>query len=200
MTSSDIAKGAAAWSRPRLVLHSRHPLDQLVSEFYSFAYNHPVPHGSEGRRRAFLQNRKEMRLLGVDAYVMKQLSWQLWWDTRYGLLLAWLRDPGAFGGWEVMHSTYEDMVTEFSPWVHRLVAFVTAPESTLQQEDDSALVRRVAGRLAAEHAQSFRPDSAHKRRVLPGSHLLDLRNATITAAWVQHGGLFRALGYEKASE
>eukprot|EP00730_Choanoeca_flexa_P006848 TRINITY_DN12232_c0_g1_i3.p2 TRINITY_DN12232_c0_g1~~TRINITY_DN12232_c0_g1_i3.p2 ORF type:complete len:410 (+),score=53.88 TRINITY_DN12232_c0_g1_i3:2920-4149(+) len=169
-----------------LIFHRRHPLDQIVSEFFSFAYSHPAPNArtSNATRIAeFHAHQAELRQQGVDAYALWQLNRTIWWNSRYGPYFHHRRYPEQYENIRIFHSHYETMVTDFRSWLKQLLAALKIDSPELYAY------------MLRKHAASFRTDGKHRRRVLPGAHKSDLRPATVARLWLLYGHRFEQLGY-----
>jgi hypothetical protein len=60
------------WS---LILHQRHPLDTLVSEFHSFGWVHPpAPEATPGQRKEHERRQERIRNVTADEYVSTRLQ------------------------------------------------------------------------------------------------------------------------------
>ncbi|EGD78699.1 hypothetical protein PTSG_01678 [Salpingoeca rosetta] len=147
--------------RPALIFHRRHPLDQLVSEYHSFGFQHPPPiQASEEALERFHAMRQRIQTMTIDEYVQEQLQSEEWWRVRYGALLHALRSPALLDHIQVVHSKYEDMVLHFRQWLVSILSVFTAW--------DDAHRNQVAEELELQFAESFKPDGRHKHRVWPG--------------------------------
>lgn len=167
------------WS---LVLHQRHPLDTLVSEFHSFGWIHPpAPEATPRQRREHHRRQERIRNVSADAYVSTRLPGL---RDRYAPYLELLRQPPA--GVRLVRSRYEDMVLFFPQWLSQLLA---------QLGCASVGVEAMREHLLEMHQAAFVSDGKHKRGVRPGAHLQELRPATIVDAYLAHATWMGELGY-----
>eukprot|EP00045_Choanoeca_perplexa_P003384 m.30882 g.30882 ORF g.30882 m.30882 type:complete len:402 (+) comp12011_c0_seq1:200-1405(+) len=171
-----------------LVFHRRHPLDQIVSEYYSFAFTHPPPNkrtASQEQIDEFYEHQHQLQVQGVDAYARVQFARDIWWESRYGLYFAHLAQPKEFQNVRVLHSKYEDMVLTFPTWLAALLEALRVDSKQLLDY------------MVKKHGNSFQADGKHKRHVLPGAHKQDLNTSTIASLWDDYGDKFSLLGYKK---
>eukprot|EP00049_Salpingoeca_infusionum_P002244 m.55139 g.55139 ORF g.55139 m.55139 type:complete len:490 (+) comp11467_c0_seq4:236-1705(+) len=174
--------------RPVVICHKRHPLDQLVSEYYSFGFTHPEPSdASEEKLRQFREHRQHIQSMSVDEYVLQQLANKVWWTVRYKVLLHYRESPSAYVGVEVIESMYEEMVMNFDTWLKRLITSITRNDISTGDE--------AYRRIYKSYSQSFHPDGHHRKSVFPGSHVAELKPQTISTAYEIHSAHFNALGY-----
>lgn len=91
-------------------------------------------------------------------------------------------------GVAVIRSRYEEMVTFFPQWLASLLAPL---EATYPPEMRALLHEQ----LRLHHAGSFSPDGKHKRSVLPGRFVEELRPDTIARLHSEHRAWWAELGY-----
>eukprot|EP01147_Barroeca_monosierra_P010621 gene10621-2743_t len=144
---------------PYIIMHRRHPLDQLVSEYHSFGFQHPPPvRASPKTLEEFYFRRERIQNLTVDEYVLMQLASHDWWSIRYGTLLHILNQKAS--NLQILHSKYEDMVFKFQSWLASLLnVFKTWPEETR---------KKIGQGIWQQFAPSFKPDGRHKHTLWPG--------------------------------
>ena len=174
--------GGWSW---RLVLHQRHPLDTLVSEYHSYGWTHPAaPESSAQQRLDHEAKQSTIRNVSADEYVLKHLPGL---RERYAPYLALLRDPPP--GVVLVRSKYEEMVLFFPQWLSQIL--LQLQPGGLDPTAHAAL----RSGLLERHAAAFAADGRHKRGVQPGSHLRELRPGTIVEAFVAHQQWMGELGY-----
>lgn len=174
-------------SRPwrwHVVLHQRHPLDVLVSGYHSFGWRHPAaPSATADQKREHDARQSAVRNQSVDEYAMANADEM---RRKYAPYFELLRAPPA--GVVLVRSRYEEMVTFFEQWLTGLLAAL----GPLYSEATLDAARR---RLLRHHAGAFSPDGRHKRSVLPGRFVQELKPATIAAMLKEHRTWWAELGY-----
>eukprot|EP00002_Diphylleia_rotans_P039112 TRINITY_DN89_c0_g1_i1.p1 TRINITY_DN89_c0_g1~~TRINITY_DN89_c0_g1_i1.p1 ORF type:complete len:283 (+),score=-3.51 TRINITY_DN89_c0_g1_i1:677-1525(+) len=131
----------------KVVYHVRNPLDQLVSEYYSFGYIHQLPRIRPGVNEQndrnvlseFLRRRELIRNMTVDEYVLQTMSNATWWKDRYGLFFSELGVHERARPFLVL-SRYEDMVKDFPSWLRSLKLNWTNPKFMQLSEQVRKLV------------------------------------------------------------
>lgn len=149
----------------KILLVLRDPRDVIVSAYYSI-YSHTMPtlEGKEKRQNR-INRRKRMRELSVDEYVIDKLNSDSRFLDRY-----YEYHKELMGKPNVLFLKYEDMVTNFEPWLERLLAFLdldVAPE----------LIAEI--KAGADFKVSNEDIYKHKRQVTPGDHKRKLKTETI---------------------
>lgn len=143
------------------IFHVRDPRDMLVSEYFSFAFSHPVEHEQLNERR------KVMQKMSIDEYVLNQPEFSRWpLDQKFAPLMNRTVDPNS-----EFVVKYETMVTQFPKWLSDVIRPFPfrSPKMTKLK-------------LAWKYRKEFQPDrskNAHKRRVIPGDFRNQLKPATI---------------------
>ena len=167
-----------------LVLHQRHPLDTLISEFHSFGWTHPpAPEANAQQRQAHNQRQERIRNISADDYVTSRLPGL---RERYAPYLTLLHNPPV--GVHIIRSRYEDMVLFFPHW---LSSFLTQLGDAIPPWTHQTLLAD----LLRAHSPAFQSDGKHKRGVLPGAHLKELQPRTIVQAYRDHTTWMGELGY-----
>eukprot|EP00002_Diphylleia_rotans_P003926 TRINITY_DN127_c0_g1_i11.p1 TRINITY_DN127_c0_g1~~TRINITY_DN127_c0_g1_i11.p1 ORF type:complete len:343 (+),score=14.55 TRINITY_DN127_c0_g1_i11:3038-4066(+) len=181
----------------KVVYHIRNPLDQLVSEYFSFGFIHNAPVVRPGLNEEndkkvlseFLLQRQMIRNMTVDEYVLRTLGDPWWWNARYGVLLSKFGTRLHKKPYFVL-SRYEDMVEDFPSWIRDLnLSWADQRFTHLNDESLKHIVARFSG--------SSIPDGEHKLFVHPGSSLKKLNSSTLRHIHQQYGKYLRALGYSK---
>jgi len=150
----------------------RDPRDVLTSRFFSVAFAH-MPSDAK-----FIADRKRAQEMGIDAFVLERIE-----EVRkpYETYVS-----KVIGRPNVLHTRYEDMVTDFEPWLEKVAAHVCPSPD-----------KEVIARLIAE--SDFKPATedkySHKRSVQPGSYKSKLKPETIAAVEAAFADLLPALGY-----
>jgi hypothetical protein len=90
------------------------PRDCVVSLFFSWAYSHVAPGGD--KKQAFMELREQTRTKDINDFVLERA--RDFADMLDSIQLVADRYPSAFV------SRYEDMLTEFEPWLNKVQAFL----------------------------------------------------------------------------
>lgn len=147
--------------RLRRIYHVRDPRDILVSQYYSYGWRHTENGFNDDRH---LQ-RDAIRSMSIDEYVLRQPGVIRPLKKQYANLIH--RQP-----YELRNVVrYEQMVQDFSSWLERVVSVF-----------EFRMPSMVRARFAMRYRNEFRPDSeplSHKRSVLPGDHLRQLKPETV---------------------
>jgi hypothetical protein len=145
------AKDFADMSGNKILIHIRDPRDCVVSLFFSWAYSHVAPGGD--KKEAFMELREQTRTKDINDFVLERA--RDFADILDSIQLVADRYPSAFV------SRYEDMLTEFEPWLNKVQAFLglVFPESAIQQV-----------RASATFSVKEEDVSRHVRQVTPGDH------------------------------
>ncbi len=149
----------------KIILVLRDPRDVIVSAYYSI-YSHIMP-SLEGKvkRQTRVNRRKRLRELSVDEYVIDKLNSDSHFLDRYCEYHKEL-----MGKPNVLFLKYEDMVTNFEPWLDRLLGF-------LDLDVDPGLIAEI--KAGADFKVSNEDIYKHKRQVTPGDHKRKLKPETI---------------------
>lgn len=146
----------------KIVVQVRDPRDCLTSAYFSFKTSHRLPQ-DPAKRDAFLERRKMLEGLDIDAYVLSQTG-------GYKNRLKILKDIVESHD-DALMLKYEDMVEHTETWLAQLSDFVGQPitpdlRAKLGNKIDFSVTSEDAGR--------------HKRQVTPGDHRRKLATETIT--------------------
>lgn len=158
-------RGIANMDDYKILLILRDPRDVIVSAYYSI-YSHIMPalEGKEKRQNR-MNRRKRMRELSVDEYVINKLDSDSHFLDRY---IEYHKE--LIGKPNVLFLKYEDMVTNFEPWLERLLAFLNLDVSP-------GLIAEI--KAGADFKVSSEDIYKHKRQVTPGDHKRKLKPETI---------------------
>ena len=166
-----------------VVLHQRHPLDALVSQYHSFGWSHPAsPEASEEQRKQHERRQGKIRNQTVDDYVLAGLDHM---HQTFAPYLELLKAPPP--SVVLIRLRYEDMVCYFEQWLLQLLLQLRAG---LRVEPI-----RLQQQLLEKHRAAFVTNGKHKRSIVPGSFVRELQPNTIAMALVRHQDLFGELGY-----
>lgn len=150
----------------KIVLVLRDPRDVIVSSYYSM-HSHVMPRlAGEGEAEKRRKRRdKKIEQMPVDDYIIQKLQST---DRLNDVYLEYHRN--LMGKPNVLFLKYEDMVTDFDPWLDRLTQFLglDVKPGLLQQIRD-----RAAFKVSKEDV------TKHKRQVTPGEHKRKLKPETI---------------------
>jgi len=141
----------------KIILLLRDPRDVLTSQYFSTLYNHPLA------TKAFFEKRKKYQDYTIDEFVLESApSFQ----EKYSDYIKYLLNKP-----NVLFLKYEDMVTDFEPWLKRLSDF-------LELKDNDNKLQEIAGKT------SFKVNKEDKnnfiRNITPGDHKRKLQPETIT--------------------
>lgn len=165
----------------RKILMVRDPRDALVSQFFSFAKSHLVPHGddNEGPRKKILQTRQEIANLSIDQFVVRKAR-------EMNMVMCGYADMIHDSSCLVMR--YEDIV--FSKR-QLLQAICDHFDWSITSQDFDDILHHVDIRPAKEDPTQF------IRKVAPGDHLDKLTEQTIRALNVRLDQAMRLFGYDQ---
>ncbi|MCX6579054.1 MAG: sulfotransferase domain-containing protein [Candidatus Aminicenantes bacterium] len=158
-------RGVPNYDDYKIILVLRDPRDVIVSAYYSI-YSHIMPtlEGKE-KRQTRVNRRKRLRELSVDEYVIEKLNSDSHFLDRY-----YEYHKVLMGKPNVLFLKYEDMVTDFGPWLDRLLAF-------LDLDVAPGLIAEI--KAGADFKVSSENIYKHKRQVTPGDHKRKLKPETI---------------------
>ena len=173
-------EGIPEFQRYRVVLMVRDPRDVLVSEYFSVAYSHVMPHKQSNKYQEAVCLRESTRNITIDDYVLTKGIDLVGILQRYkDLLLDKYPD--------VMMIHYEEMAGDFDAWLDRLLAHCNLPIS-----DD------LRNEIREENARK-RPVSeniySHIRKGQPGDFREKLKPETIDELNRQFASILPAFGY-----
>lgn len=138
-----------ALAKTNVVVQIRDPRDCLVSYYYSVAFSHDLPAPGPSRDK-FMIERETALALGVDDYAL--LSMKTYLPIFSELIKIIETMPNVYV------SRYEEMVSDFVPWLDRLADYLGV--------DDHAQVKRAIVRAASFDVSEDK--FSHKRQVTPG--------------------------------
>ena len=165
------------------IVQVRDPRDILVSQYFSFGWNH----SENDFNREEIETRQRIRNLSVDEYVTEPGGAQYWLLRRLKPLLRFAKRP------QVHLVRYEEMVSNFGNWLGSFIEpFGFSP--TRQ--------RLLLLKYRAKYGRAFRPEqsrSGHKRNVVPGEHRTRLQPGTIAELDRAFGPYLDLLGYHRGS-
>jgi len=150
----------------------RNPLDILVSEYFSFGWTHTIK-GNDDERYTMTTLRDEIQQLSIDAYCLKYA------DTLYKKLIPLLGLNLNKESDNYYVVTYEELVTDFEKWSTKMFELVDVPEDK-QNLIYSKYVQEFENIQETTPEQIMSGESIpHKRKVLPGDHLVKLKSLTV---------------------
>ena len=203
--------------RSVVVVHTRHPVEALVSQFYCRNDSRVCP--KQGRHAP---SSAAPLSAGVDAFLLSELLGEaagsgepggaLRLLASYEGLTVLLREARALtvcgtgrktgpsrgqsehgathgSSLEVLHSRYETMVTDFGGWLAVLLARLPLTDAARSE---------LHSRLVARDGGDFVPDGKHRHSLTVGSNLARLQPVTVAALQrgaPRLGALMRSLGY-----
>jgi len=174
-------RGVPNYDDYKIILVLRDPRDVIVSAYYSI-YSHIMPalEGKE-KRQTRVNRRKRLRELSVDEYVIEKLNSDSHFLDRY-----YEYHKALMGKPNVLFLKYEDMVTDFEPWLDRLLAF-------LDLNVDPGLLAEI--KAGADFKVSSENIYKHKRQVAPGDHKRKLKPGTIEILNNKTAEVLKLYGY-----
>jgi len=162
-TFGGLVEGIPNINNYRTVVMIRDPRDVLVSAYYSYSKNHAIPQ-SPKKAAEFKILRAKMIAQGIDEYVIEMSKNSQWRMQQYYNLQ---RSCSA-----VCILRYEDMITDFSTWLDKLLTHCQWTISSILRNQLMSEAEQ-AGRKKPENTTS------HKRQVSPGEHKRKLQYNTI---------------------
>jgi len=158
-------KAVTEIDRYKILLVLRDPRDVIVSSYYSL-YSHVSPQALDKDQLVQRHRRRKKKTeLTVDDYVIDKLNT----TTRLtDYLMEYHRQLS--GKENVLCLKYEDMVTDFEPWLNRLSTF-------LDLDISEALRNEIcdSGNFRVDKENVYK----HKRQVTPGDYKRKLKPETI---------------------
>lgn len=157
----------------------RDPRDALVSEYFSNAYSHSLPTGTDdsGARQMMLQLREDALAKGIQDYVQQRAEAMGRTMAAYAELL---RDRNT------IVFRYEDIVFQKAEMIEKLVKHFGWTCNARQME---AILGWVDVKPDVENPRQF------IRKVTPGDHQEKLDTETIAAINGRLGGVLKLFGY-----
>lgn len=155
-----------------VMLHTRHPIDVVVSAFNSFTtLNHAIVASTEEEREEIVRRRKEQHELGVDRWALEHAQ-RLFNNLEVILEVSRLIDSDRVEGWPgctLWMSKYEDMVVHPLKWMAEFIEHV--PD--IPAESIDVLYQ------SARNERNITPnEGSHTAYVYPGAHRRVLRGNT----------------------
>lgn len=165
----------------KIFLVLRGPRDVVGSAYYSI-YSHVMPL-VEGKKQkeTRVKRRKKLGRQTVDEYVVNKLGSDSRFLDRY---VEYHKE--LMGKPNVLLLKYEDMVTDFGPWLDRLLAF-------LELDVGPRLMAEI--KASANFKVSKEDIYKHKRQVTPGDHKRKLKPGTIDILNKNTGEILKLYGY-----
>ena len=164
-----------------IIVHTRHPVEMMVSSYYCIADPKVCP-----VRSKFLGTHvpKNDTISSVDAFVLRGIV--RLGSTPHSILrrneaisafiqgferskVGMARSPGCPGP-TLVHSKYEMMVTNFSTWAQQILARMIAAKGQR---------RTLHASLVKEYQGDFVPNGKHKHALLTGANIAKLKESTI---------------------
>ena len=165
-----------------IALQLRHPFDLLVSQYYSFGFNHPLPpHGSKEDIQQFLTMRQRIQNQTVDQYVKKLASSYI--QKQINLIESLIDKPHTYGC-QTFLSRYETMVSHFSSWTDEMLSYLQLSHTEINE---------IKQKL--EPKANFQKNGRHKMFVQGGAFLQELSPPTVTELLSQYGSQLAQMGY-----
>lgn len=149
------------------ILHHRHPLDILCSEYKSFGWNHKKPPNKSDKDFKAFQN--NIRNMTVDEYALVHVYRQIRYIKEACQIV---QDFNRQKDDLAIFSSYENMVTDFPAWLSNIVE-VMMPKSTKRER--VSFVSRVINQIKPD----FGNDGQHKTHTQPNRYLEELKPETI---------------------
>lgn len=169
------------------IFQVRDPRDILVSQYYSFGWNHT----DQGFNKKEEATREKIRNQTIDEYVLEPLGAAHYLNMRFQPLIKFLNQQKDETKFSVV--TYEEMVTDFPGYLAKVIQ----PFELNRYGFRSRSV--VQAKYQFKYRNEFRPEqkhNAHKRNVMPGEHRDKLKPQTIAALNDYFAECLTRLGYE----
>lgn len=149
----------------QVLLVLRDPRDTVVSAYYSRRYSHAHPAlANKIQKEKITLKREKYRQENIDDYALRVIESEL---RKYRLYYEKL-----IGKPNVLFLKYEDMVTNFTSWIGKVIDFFQfAPSQKILDE----IMQKANFEVRKENIY------AHKRQVKPGDHQRKLQPKTIKA-------------------
>ncbi len=140
----------------KIVLLLRDPRDVLTSQYFSTLFNHPLA------TKAFFEKRKKYQDYTIDEFVLEMApSFQ----KKYADYIEhFLHKPN------VLFLKYEDMVTDFGPWLKKISDFLDLKDNEDKLQE---IVSKTSFKVNKEDKKNF------IRNITPGDHIRKLKPETI---------------------
>jgi hypothetical protein len=164
--------------RYRVILMLRDPRDVIVSLYYSMAFSHPAPLNAE-RRARFVANRERVVSLSVNEYAREMLEGAKSVYSTYC--------DNLLGRENVTFLRFEEMITDFDGWAHRLGRGLGVQLSGPERKE----LRRIAKIDVPKTGDVHQ----HIRQSTPGEYRDKLDEETIARLDSALAPILGALGY-----
>lgn len=156
----------------KIILVLRDPRDVLTSHYFSTAFNHPL-----ARNKTILERDLALNM-SIDEYVLKYSDSFLKVYEDYMTKLSGLSN--------VLFLKYEDMITNFEPWINRLALHINVdPNSSVIQN----YISQTSFVVTKEDKNSF------VRNIKSGDHLNKLSPETIKILNERFDKVLKFYGY-----
>ena len=143
----------------------RHPLDCLVSMYYSFTKSHVLPKNAESQKK-ILQWRATLASQDINLYVMNRIEQYVERFESMSRLIHQVPD--------LLLLKYEDMILNNQEWQNQIVFFLSSDADF----DFNLILDKL--HQGIDFSIPAQEDTAvHKRQVTPGDHLNKLNEKTI---------------------
>lgn len=139
----------------KVILILRDPRDVLTSSYFSTAFNHPIT------RKDNLINRDKALSQTIDEYVLD--NYKQFKNVYEDYINYIMNKPN------VLFLKYEDMITDFEPWLKKLVKHV-------ELENHELIINKIITNTSFEVSEN--PNN-FIRNVKSGDHLVKLKSDTI---------------------
>lgn len=162
------------------IFQIRDPRDILVSEYYSFGWNHTDKDFTDKAK----ETRQQIQNQTIDEYLLDEEG------ATHRLCRRLKPLPRNLQAANVRLVTYEEMVTDFRSWLAKVIEpFEFSPLR------ESFLLKL----YSVKYRNEFRPDpkNNHKRNVAPGEHKRVLKPETIRELNRRLAPFLEAAGYSK---
>ncbi|MEO8710482.1 MAG: sulfotransferase domain-containing protein [Parafilimonas sp.] len=156
----------------KIILVLRDPRDVLTSFYFSTLYNHPLS------TKTVLDDRKKYATYSIDDYVLEIAPAM---QKNYAAYCSNLLNKK-----NVLFLKYEDMISDFDPWLHKLNSFLELNDNEREIKD---IIAATTFKVEKEDPNSF------KRNIKAGDHLNKLKPETIQKLNVLFYNEIKALNY-----
>ena len=156
----------------KIILVLRDPRDVLTSYYFSTLYNHPLS------SKQLYRERQQYANYTIDEYVLEMAKEM---QKNYAAYCKNL-----LGKSNVLFLKYEDMISNFGPWLHKLNAFL---ETKNNEQLLQSIISGTTFKVDKENPKSF------IRNVKAGDHLNKLKPETIEKLDQLFYNELKTLGY-----
>jgi hypothetical protein len=160
----------------KILLVLRDPRDVLTSQYFSIVYNHPLS------RKEVFERRQKYAAVSIDDFVLEYAP-RL--KQKYSDYCNYL-----LGKENVLFLKYEDMITNFGPWLRKLSSFleisgndeminkiVSETSFVVKKEDPRSFIRNIK---AGDHLNKLKPETIEKLSSMFSEELIKLDYKVLT--------------------